>query len=198
MSNSMLLRKLQDRSGASILMALLSLLFAVMVSAVILTSAVTAGQNVREKRLQQQAYLTVSSAAQLAGAVLSESEYTLSRAVPALEGSNMEVTGELAGLIERAVNYVMQFSVPYTETVIFSAANMEDVQAVFTMNTNYGISVEFSLLQAAVHNSRMTLCLNAVKNDDVAVTTDESGTLYTITTTNIVWGMPEITAGGTA
>ena len=58
-------KKLHSNSGASILMALLVMLVAVMVSAVIIAAAVSAAVSVREERAQQQAYLTVSSAAEL-------------------------------------------------------------------------------------------------------------------------------------
>lgn len=57
--------KLNSRCGASILMALLLLLVAIMVSVVIVSAAVSAAASVRSDRRQQQAYLTVSSAAEL-------------------------------------------------------------------------------------------------------------------------------------
>ena len=60
-----LAQKLQDRRGASMLMALLLFLVAAMVSAVILAAAVSARSRVASDRAQQQTYLTVSSAAEL-------------------------------------------------------------------------------------------------------------------------------------
>ena len=60
-----LAQKLQDRRGASMLMALLLFLVAAMVSAVIIAAAVSARSRVTSDRAQQQTYLTVSSAAEL-------------------------------------------------------------------------------------------------------------------------------------
>lgn len=60
-----LAQKLNCRRGASMLMALLLFLIAAMVSAVIITAAVSARSRVASDRAQQQTYLTVSSAAEL-------------------------------------------------------------------------------------------------------------------------------------
>ena len=60
-----LAQKLQDRRGASMLMALLLFLVAAIVSAVIIAAAVSARSRVASDRAQQQTYLTVSSAAEL-------------------------------------------------------------------------------------------------------------------------------------
>lgn len=69
-------KKLHSSRGASMMMALLLLLVAVMVAAVILAAASTAAASVRSDRAQQQAYLTVSSAAKLLrDSILSSSKY---------------------------------------------------------------------------------------------------------------------------
>lgn len=60
-----LAQKLNCRRGASMLMALLLFLIAAMVSAVIITAAVSARSRVASDCAQQQTYLTVSSAAEL-------------------------------------------------------------------------------------------------------------------------------------
>ena len=57
-------RKLNSQKGASMLMALLLMLVGIMVSAVIISAATTA-VNKRSEKEQQQAYLAVSSAAEL-------------------------------------------------------------------------------------------------------------------------------------
>lgn len=59
------MKKCADRKGITILMALLLLLVASMVSVVILTAATTAARHISNDRQSQQAYLTVSSAAEL-------------------------------------------------------------------------------------------------------------------------------------
>ena len=58
-------RKLNSQKGASMLMALLLMLVGIMVSAVIISAATSAAVNKRSEKEQQQAYLAVSSAAEL-------------------------------------------------------------------------------------------------------------------------------------
>lgn len=65
-------KKLKSGAGATILMALLFFLVAVMVSTVIISAAITATQTLRSRREAQQAYLTCSSAAQYIRDVLLE------------------------------------------------------------------------------------------------------------------------------
>lgn len=72
-------RKLHSRSGATLLMALLLLLVAVMVSTVIISAANTATASLKTRRDNQQAYLTVSSAAEyLRDSLLGEPGYSRS------------------------------------------------------------------------------------------------------------------------
>lgn len=72
-------KKLYSRSGATLLMALLLLLVAVMVSTVIISAANTATFSLKTRRDNQQAYLTVSSAAEyLRDALLEEDGYSRS------------------------------------------------------------------------------------------------------------------------
>ena len=60
-----LLRKFHSQRGETMLMALLLFLVGVMVSAVILAAAISAESDAKAAREEQQAYLTVSSAAEL-------------------------------------------------------------------------------------------------------------------------------------
>ena len=72
-------RKLHSRSGATLLMALLLLLVAVMVSTVIISTANTATSSLKTRRDNQQAYLTVSSAAEyLRDSLLEQEGYSRS------------------------------------------------------------------------------------------------------------------------
>ena len=58
-------RKLRSDRGSSMVLALFLMLVSLMVSHTILAAAATAGQNVVQQRESQQAYLTVSSAAEV-------------------------------------------------------------------------------------------------------------------------------------
>ena len=69
-------RKVQSQSGASMLMALFLLLVVTVVSVVILVSATSAAHQVRDNRAAQQAYLTVSSAADLLVQAFAKQRYT--------------------------------------------------------------------------------------------------------------------------
>lgn len=69
-------RKVQSQSGASMLMALFLLLVVTVVSVVILVSATSAAHQVRDNRAAQQAYLTVSSAADLLVQAFAKQSYT--------------------------------------------------------------------------------------------------------------------------
>ena len=60
-----IIKKLKNNSGASMVMALLLMLVGVMTSAVVTAAAINAAISVKEERAEQQAYLTVSSAATL-------------------------------------------------------------------------------------------------------------------------------------
>ncbi len=59
------MKKLHDKRGATILLALFLLLLATMVSTVILTAVASVSKHITRDREAQQAYLTVSSAAEL-------------------------------------------------------------------------------------------------------------------------------------
>ena len=68
--------KVQSQSGASMLMALFLLLVVTVVSVVILVTATSAAHQVRDNRAAQQAYLTVSSAADLLVQAFAKQSYT--------------------------------------------------------------------------------------------------------------------------
>ena len=68
--------KVHSQSGASMLMALFLLLVVTVVSVVILVSATSAAHQVRDNRAAQQAYLTVSSAADLLVQAFAKQSYT--------------------------------------------------------------------------------------------------------------------------
>lgn len=70
-------RKLYNTRGASMLMALLLLLVGTMVSVVIVTTAVTASKTVQSNRDQQQAMLTVTSAAEMMRNCFAKTKYQI-------------------------------------------------------------------------------------------------------------------------
>lgn len=84
-------KKLKSGAGATILMALLFFLVAVMVSTVIISAAITATQTLRSRREAQQAYLTCSSAAQyIRDALLEQPGYRVEFKQPQGSGTREE------------------------------------------------------------------------------------------------------------
>ena len=71
-----LMRKLNNKSGKSIFMALLLLLVAVVVSVVIVTVAITSVMHVQDNKTSQQEYLACASAADLIKDCVAGSTYT--------------------------------------------------------------------------------------------------------------------------
>ena len=116
-----LAQKLNCRRGASMLMALLLFLIAAMVSAVIITAAVSARSRVASDRAQQQTYLTVSSAAELLrDSIESGSGDFRTRTVTLYYDENKQypvrvvtdeetdATGDFAFLMNRAIRQLLQ------------------------------------------------------------------------------------------
>lgn len=73
---SMVFRKLNSRRGASILLALVFFLISAMVGAVILTAASANVEKVRGRSEEQQAYLSIRSAAALLRDAMKDAKYT--------------------------------------------------------------------------------------------------------------------------
>lgn len=69
-------KKLQSERGASILLALLMLLVCMMVAASVLAAAASSAGKARSNRVEQQKYLTVSSAIRLVADELQQATYT--------------------------------------------------------------------------------------------------------------------------
>lgn len=116
-----LAQKLNCRRGASMLMALLLFLIAAMVSAAIITAAVSARSRVASDRAQQQTYLTVSSAAELLRSSIEGGsgdfrthKVTLYRDeskqyfVRVVTDEETDATGDFAFLMNRAIRQLLQ------------------------------------------------------------------------------------------
>ena len=78
-------QKLNSRSGASILLALVMLLVATMVSSVVISAAVTTANRVGDDREHQQQMLAVNSAARLAVETMKAARYTVTTSVTHVE-----------------------------------------------------------------------------------------------------------------
>lgn len=124
--------KLNNNDGKTILMALFLLLVAVVVSVVVITAASTAAHQLSDNKEAQQAYLTVSSAAQLFRDEIENKEYkhTLTTYTPIGNaparnaeddceepiGKLSDILTEIAQIIES--NISIDSSKPYKEATI--------------------------------------------------------------------------------
>ena len=142
--------KLRSNRGSSMVMALILMLVAMMVSHTILAAAATAGRNVRLGDDGQQAYLTVSSAAETyRDAILSFSEQfqkTVQKTYDNLADysadkpktvtttyKNLE-TAPFSAEVEEALKYAIDYpAITYTHTYLIRAENYDDVDMVLTM-----------------------------------------------------------------
>ena len=192
------MKKCTDRKGITILMALLLLLVASMVSVVILTAATTAARHISNDRQSQQAYLTVSSAAELLrDDILSSSYEQKVTRRPTATGSYIERTevtqtpqGAMKVWLERGIEAVGR-GIAYTDVITLipdAASGLDAVQAEFTMTPAYDITVTLSLADSSQGNCLMTLTLSG-DNTETGQTT--------VTTTTISWDTPLIEKGVT-
>lgn len=183
------MKKLRNNSGATMLMAILLILVAAVVSAVILTAATSAARHLRNDRQVQQNYLAVSSAAELIrDSVLKDSYYW----EQVSKKEKNEETGEETTVIESETETPPDgllgpwlargvAAAGCRDTVRVTVPGQEDlpaVQAAFSMDSGYNITVELSLEAPEESDCRMTLTLQA----------NSSGDDYWLEgTTHIIW-----------
>ena len=208
-------QKLNSQGGASILIALLFFLVAVMVAAVITSAALTAVKRVRDDQDAQQEYLTLQSAAKVLEPILEESWF----AITELEGTDSqeepyskteyECGGLLGKQIQKAVQYFEAFPndasglfTTYEATVTPALRQEETIMASATLTfrilkdqkaeNQYSIDGTLKLGETS-----RKLFLNDIKfyfsDDDISEeidATDDYGETIKVTRTNrkTTWG----------
>ncbi len=194
--------KVKSERGATMVMSLFMLLFAVMLSVVTLGAALSAAKGVRSEREQQQAYLTVSSAAQLTCDNILQCEYVKTKIEPerALEEAPAEEKQDFSLILSKAVEDVERYSTPFEKEFIIEAdaEKLDKVKAVLRMDTpenGYGLLVRFTLEDGGTHDNCVTLCMQGSKSEEEKGGVNEEGTAYKVTTTTIKWGAPQIVKG---
>lgn len=204
--------KLNSSRGMSMLMAILLLLVATMVSVVILSAATTGMKRAESDRAGQQAYLTVSSAAQLLRDEISDQSYTstvttyyLDEAHTQQDGDANSVITEAGGAFGPLLNAALGTGslVGYTNTFYMEVDGMEQVKVLFAMDTvpgpegtiTYNITAELTLADGtAQHNCRMFLSLKGTVTETVnAGRLDSTPVRYFAERTTVIrWGDPVI------
>jgi hypothetical protein len=217
--------KLHSSSGASLVIALLFLLLCLTVGAVILTAAASNAGRMSHARANQQAYLTVSSAAELVREELEGLIFTAVEEERYYSESGNTVTDApvfsisdahaLPGLVNQAAQAVYSgSSFSKTLSVTDAASEFDPVSATFSMDGNYDVSVSFSLpassevypLTLALPGEVSDVTSSSVSYYDVIVTEDVEGVptdvtyTYSITTTTrtvtVTWNDGVIAKGG--
>lgn len=209
-----LAQKLQDRRGASMLMALLLFLVAAMVSAVIIAAAVSARSRVASDRAQQQTYLTVSSAAELLrGSIESGSGDFQTREVTLyydrskqhiyrpVSNTRTDTTGDFAFLMNNAIKQLLDTpDLVYRRAFTIKARQAEvyeDVSCELTLScrsesedtTAYALTVWFTG-GTSEHPCRMRLTMNGTQTYSSLMTSYYEGNqeyFQEVVTSSFIW-----------
>ena len=192
----MLKRKLRSESGVTLLMALLFFLLCALGSSVVLAAGSTASGRIAGLEQDQQAFYTVTSAAQVLQEEINGTSFTGKQETPGEKSITIPVYGSLSNLMNTAVESVYINGVPYEDTLTIRPQSMTDtfgaVKAAFTMDKDYNISIALSLNDAELSNKYQCVVTAKGNSHITAVTetrNDSEGNDYPvlITTTDITW-----------
>lgn len=189
------------------LMALLLFLVGVMVSAVILAAAISAESDAKAAREEQQAYLTVSSAAELfRDAIQSGSGgyreiVTKTYSGTQLQGTKTEkqnASGPFSEIFNNVIPTLLTSPTTFRKTYTLSMDGLEDVTMELSIQPKQGDNDQFTLTAVFYndpegdHPCRMTVTFTG---ETTQTPTDwyDSGLRYEATTTEIKWTGATIT-----
>ena len=196
-------KKLHSQRGETMLMALLLFLVGVMVSAVILAAAISAESDAKAAREEQQAYLTVSSAAELfRDAIQSGSGgyreiVTKTYSGTQLQGTKTEkqnASGPFSEIFNNVIPTLLKSPSTYQKPFTLSMDGLEDVTMELSIQPKQGDNDQFTLTAVFYndpegdHPCQMTVRFTGtttVENTDWA--DDYTGNHYYATTTKIKW-----------
>lgn len=202
-----ILKKLHSQRGETMLMALLLFLVGVMVSAVILAAAISAESDAKAAREEQQAYLTVSSAAELfRDAIRSDSGgyreiVTETYSGTQLQGTKTEkqnASGPFSEIFNNVIPTLLTSPTTFRKTYTLSMTGLEDVTMELSIQPKQGDNDQFTLTAVFYndpegdHPCRMTVTFTG---ETTKTPTDwyDSGLRYEATTTEIKWSQSTIT-----
>jgi hypothetical protein len=191
--------KLSDDHGASMVMALVFFAICAIVAAVVVTAASANADSTSQQRDDDEAYLAVSSATQMlkADLVAQEPIYSVSvrtkvyscglkhgdggvqagyPLVTFKTGSGVAVqTTPLMNVMQSAITAIVSGSSAYSTTFTISANGLEDVNATFTMDNDFNISI--TLKPSSTDSpSPYTMTLSATAIPSAIVTTNTAVT----------------------
>ena len=206
-------KKLNSQRGASMLMALLLMLVGIMVSAVIISAATSAAVNKRSEKEQQQAYLAVSSAAELVRDDFQSvaGRYKLVTTTVTNDDGTTTVTKNTIGstcAVGDMINDIGKTMMgpastnQYDKTYTFSVEGYEDVTAEFLIvggtSTSgediYDLTVIFTNGANAEHPCRMVLTMEGKLAEER--TSGDTGSTQVVTQT-LEWNKAKLQKGVT-
>lgn len=199
-----MINKLKSNRGATMILALALFLICVMVSSIILVVAASSSGRVSQQVKEQQAYLSVSSAADIVATELDRcNKYVLEDGVELV--AERELEGVFEDLMNKAAFSVYMNHVAYTDTITLKMTvpdtRLSDATCSFQMATDYNVEV---IVKTADSNYSIVIRSKATANDyeesvdsdgDGNVDVDADGNLQVTTTKTITWAAPEVTKG---
>ena len=198
-------RKLQSNSGASMLMALLLMLVGVVTSAVIIAAAINAALFVKEEKNQMQAYLTVSSAAQLISGELERGECDYSKSViktyryswsstpMKTETKEESGSGAFSAIIKEALAELEQYPTKtFNEVYTISVEGYDEVSAEVFIKKSAENTDEYNLTVYFEGGEEPNRCRMILKATGKMTSSDSKGTdswrrTTVTTTTTVAW-----------
>ena len=202
-------RKLHSNSGASMIMALLLLLVGIVTSAVIISAAMNAALSIKEEKGQEQAYLTVSSAAELIRDELENGNSNYKKIQTDVtttnwwgQSSTKSTTEEKVGdgvlgtVIQAAVKYLDSYpKETFHKNYTVSSGELEDVSAELFIKKSTEEEEKYSLTIWFSGGKDSSQCKMALTMDGLIETTTSSTenhgysstTKTQITTTTVSW-----------
>lgn len=202
-----ILKKLHSQRGETMLMALLLFLVGVMVSAVILAAAISAESDAKAAREEQQAYLTVSSAAELfrdaiqsgSGGYREIVTKTYSDAqLQETKTEKQNASGPFSEIFNKVIPTLLKSPSTYQKPFTLSMDGLEDVTMELSIQPKQGDNDQFTLTAVFYndpegdHPCRMTVTFTG-ETTQTPTHWYDSGLRYEATTTEIKWTGATIT-----
>ena len=200
-------RKLNSQRGTSMLMALLLMLVGIMVSAVIISAATSAAVNKRSEKEQQQAYLAVSSAAELVRDDFQSltgrykdvtTTVTNADGTTTTKNNTIKATCAVGDMINDigawfiGKNTTSPYAKTYTKTYTFSVDGYEDVSAEILVSVDtgsdgsskvYNLTATFTNGVGSEHPCRMVLTMEGKLAEERTSGDAGSGSTQVVTQT---------------
>lgn len=206
----MLHNRIKSKSGATILIALMFFLLCAMAGSIILAAGTASAGSQAGVKEQEQAYYTVTSAAQLIKGQIENQQFGYQETTTTLSGGSTQVTedyvtepsSQLKDLLKKAGKHIFDTEKDYIDTITVKPADssaypeLSEVSGDFRMDAKT-YSIEIILSIRNTKGEGMYTCkvsIPTVQHDVKIITTGINGTSsWRKIETSIVWGKATIT-----